>query len=449
MKVPKRAIAVRAIVARTMAVVGVLAAFAGGAATAQSPAQPAVQISAQINAADTAWMMAATALVLMMTIPGLALFYAGMVRKKNVLATMAQSFAATALGSILWAVLGYTLAFGSDAPVLGGLDRLLLRGMAMDAISPFANTIPESLFMLYQMTFAVITAALVAGSVADRMRFSAFVWFAGLWLIFVYVPIAHWIWGGGFLAKAGVLDFAGGTVVHVNAGVGGLVAAIVLGARRGYGHDNFAPYDLTLAVIGTGLLWVGWFGFNGGSALGANSRAVFAIVSTHLAASTGALTWMALEWWTRGKPSVLGMISGAVAGLGTITPASGFVLPWHGVVIGLVAGAVCFWSCTKLKLYFGYDDSLDVFGVHGVGGVVGTLLVGVFAARSVGGVSGLLEGNGSQIAIQLYGIAVTLAWSAFATFILLKAVAAFIPLRVDKQSEIEGLDVTQHGEALQ
>ena len=257
MKVPKRAIAVRAIVARTMAVVGVLAAFAGGAATAQSPAQPAVQISAQINAADTAWMMAATALVLMMTIPGLALFYAGMVRKKNVLATMAQSFAATALGSILWAVLGYTLAFGSDAPVLGGLDRLLLRGMAMDAISPFANTIPESLFMLYQMTFAVITAALVAGSVADRMRFSAFVWFAGLWLIFVYVPIAHWIWGGGFLAKAGVLDFAGGTVVHVNAGVGGLVAAIVLGARRGYGHDNFAPYDLTLAVIGTGLLWVG------------------------------------------------------------------------------------------------------------------------------------------------------------------------------------------------
>ena len=416
---------------------------------AQSPAQPAAQISARINAADTAWMMAATALVLMMTIPGLALFYAGMVRKKNVLATMAQSLAATALCSILWAAFGYTLVFGGDAPLLGGLDRLLLRGMAMDAISPFAITIPESLFMLYQMTFAVITAALVAGAVADRMRFSAFFWFAGLWLIFVYAPIAHWIWGSGFLAKAGVLDFAGGTVVHVNAGVGGLVAAIVLGARRGYGHDNFAPYDLTLAVIGTGLLWVGWFGFNGGSALGANSRAVFAIVSTHLAASTGALTWMALEWWTRGKPSVLGMISGAVAGLGTITPASGFVLPWHGVVIGLVAGAVCFWSCTKLKLYFGYDDSLDVFGVHGVGGVVGTLLVGVFAARSVGGVSGLLEGNGSQVAIQLYGIAVTLAWSAFATFILLKVVGAFTPLRVDKQSEIEGLDVTQHGEALQ
>jgi len=449
MKVPRRAITVRAIVARTMAVFSVLTAFAGGAALAQSPAQPAAQVSAQINAADTAWMMAATALVLMMTIPGLALFYAGMVRKKNVLATMAQSLAATALGSILWAALGYTLVFGADGPLLGGMDRLLLRGMAMDAISPFANTIPESLFMLYQMTFAVITAALVAGSVADRMRFSAFVWFTVLWLIFVYVPIAHWIWGGGFLAKAGVLDFAGGTVVHVNAGIGGLVAAIVLGARRGYGHDNFAPYDLTLAMIGTGLLWVGWFGFNGGSALAANSRAVFAIVSTHLAASTGALTWMAFEWWTRGKPSVLGMISGAVAGLGTITPASGFVLPWHGVVIGLVAGMVCFWSCTKLKLYVGYDDSLDVFGVHGVGGVVGTLLVGVFAARSVGGVSGLLEGNGSQVAIQLYGITVTLAWSAFATFILLKAIAAFIPLRVDKQSEIEGLDVTQHGEALQ
>ena len=281
------------------------------------------------------------------------------------------------------------------------------------------------------------------------MRFSAFLWFAALWLIVVYVPIAHWVWGGGFLAAAGMLDFAGGTVVHLNAGVAGLVAAIVLGARRGYGSDNFAPYDLSLAVIGTGLLWVGWFGFNGGSALAANSRAVFAILATHLAASTGALTWMALEWWTRGKPSVLGMISGAVAGLGTITPASGFVLPWHGVIIGLIAGAVCFWSCTRLKRLWGYDDSLDVFGVHGVGGATGTLLVGVFAVSAVGNTAGWLEGNGSQVLIQLYGIAVTLVWSAVATFVLLKAIAVFIPLRVDKQSEIEGLDVTQHGEALQ
>ncbi|MGD0023089.1 MAG: ammonium transporter [Xanthobacteraceae bacterium] len=407
------------------------------------------QSTARIDPADTAWMIAATALVLMMSIPGLALFYAGMVRKKNVLATMAQTFVVTALCSVLWAAIGYTLAFTGDAPVIGTLRRLMLRGMDMDAISPFAQTIPEALFMMYQMTFAVITVALVAGSVADRMRFSAFMWFAALWLIVVYVPIAHWVWGGGFLGSAGLLDFAGGTVVHLNAGVAGLVAALVLGARRGYGSDNFAPHDLSLAVIGTGLLWVGWFGFNGGSALAAGSRAAFAIVATHLAASAGALTWMALEWWTRGKPSVLGMISGAVAGLGTITPASGFVLPWHAIVIGIVAGLFCFWSCTRLKLAFGYDDSLDVFGVHGIGGATGTLLTGVFAARAVGNAAGLLEGNGAQVLIQLYGIVVTLAWSAIATFVLLKAISAFIPLRVDKQSEMEGLDVTQHGEALQ
>ena len=430
--------------------ISIAGATAVAAATvALAPSAALAQTAAKIDAADTAWMISATALVLMMTIPGLALFYAGMVRKKNVLATMAQSLAATALCSILWAGLGYTLAFGGDAPLLGTLDRLLLRGIGMDTISPFAKTIPEALFMIYHMAFAVITTALVAGAVADRMRFSAFLWFAALWLIVVYVPIAHWVWGGGFLATAGMLDFAGGTVVHLNAGVAGLVAAVVLGARRGYGSDNFAPYDLSLAVIGTGLLWVGWFGFNGGSALAANSRAAFAIVATHLAASTGALTWMALEWWTRGKPSVLGMISGAVAGLGTITPASGFVLPWHGVIIGLIAGAVCFWSCTRLKLFWGYDDSLDVFGVHGVGGATGTLLVGVFAVSAVGGTAGWLEGNGSQVLVQLYGVAATLAWSAVATFAVLKAIAVFIPLRVDKQSEVEGLDVTQHGEALQ
>jgi ammonium transporter, Amt family len=416
-------------------------------ASAQSLAQ--AHSASGINAADTAWMIVATALVLMMSIPGLALFYAGMVRKKNVLATMAQTFAATALCSVLWMLIGYTLTFGGSGPVLGSLGRVMLRGIGMNTVSPFAPTIPEALFMMYQMTFAVITVALVAGSVADRMRFSAFMWFSALWLIVVYIPIAHWIWGGGFLGRAGVLDFAGGTVVHLNAGVAGLVGALVLGARRGYGTDNFAPYDLSLAVIGTGLLWVGWFGFNGGSALGVGSRAVFAILATHLAASMGALTWMALEWWTRGKPSVLGMISGAVAGLGTITPASGFVLPWHGLVIGLIAGVVCFYSCTWLKVVCGYDDALDVFGVHGVGGATGTLLVGFFATRAVGNVSGLFEGHAAQVLIQLYGIVVTLAWSPIATFLLLKAVAAFTPLRVDKQSEMEGLDVTQHGEALQ
>jgi ammonium transporter, Amt family len=428
--------------ARTAVVVAALMLLAAAPAAAQ-------QSAGKIDPADTAWMIVATALVLMMSIPGLALFYAGMVRKKNVLATMAQTFAAIALGSMLWMLLGYSLTFVGDSPVLGTLRRFALAGMGMDSVSTFAPTIPEALYMLYEMTFAVITVALVAGSVADRMRFSAFLWFSALWLLVVYVPIAHWVWGGGFLGSAGVLDFAGGTVVHLNAGVAGLVGAFVLGARRGYGTDNFAPYDLSLAVIGTGLLWVGWFGFNGGSALGIGSRAVFAILATHLSASAGAVTWMALEWWTRGKPSVLGMISGAVAGLGTITPASGFVLPWHGLIIGIIAGVVCFWSCTWLKLRCGYDDSLDVFGVHGIGGATGTLLVGVFATRAIGNASGLLEGHATQVLIQLYGIAVTLAWSAIATFILLKAISAFIPLRVDKQAEVEGLDVTQHGEALQ
>jgi Amt family ammonium transporter len=410
----------------------------------------------KIDAADTAWMISASGLVLMMTIPGLALFYCGMVRKKNVLATMAQSLACVMLCSILWFAVGYSLSFVGDGPWLGTFERVFLRGMGMESTSAFAATIPEVLFVFYQMTFAIITVALVAGAVADRMRFSAFLWFAALWLIFVYVPIAHWVWGGGFLAKAGVLDFAGGTVVHLNAGVAGLVAAYVLGKRHGYGTDNFAPYDLSLAVIGTGLLWVGWFGFNGGSALGANSRAAYAIVATHLAASTGALTWMFLEWWTRGKPSVLGMISGAIAGLGTITPASGFVLPWHGVVIGLIAGAFCFWACTWLKRKIGYDDSLDVFGVHGVGGATGTLLTGVFAVAALsaspdspGGSPGLIEGNAQQVLLQLYGVVVTLVWSGVLTFVLLKVIEFMVPLRVSQQSEIEGLDVTQHGEALQ
>jgi Amt family ammonium transporter len=407
-----------------------------------------------IDAGDTAWMIAATGLVLMMTIPGLALFYCGMVRKKNVLATMAQSLLCTALCSILWVAIGYSLAFNGDGALIGNLDKLMLQGIGMNSIAP-ATKIPEMLFMVYQMTFAIITVALVAGSVADRMRFSAFVWFAALWLLVVYVPIAHWVWGGGWLTpdatamKPGILDFAGGTVVHLNAGVAGLVAAYIVGNRQGYGSENFAPYDLSLAVIGTGLLWVGWFGFNGGSALGANSRAVFAIVATHLAASTGALTWMALEWWTRGKPSVLGMISGAVAGLGTITPASGFVLPWHGIVIGLVAGAVCFWACTKLKQKLGYDDSLDVFGVHGIGGITGTLLCGVFAVAAVGETAGLIEGNPGQLLYQVYGVVAVAVWSGVATAILLKVIEFMVPLRVSKQSEIEGLDVTQHGEALQ
>jgi len=410
---------------------------------------PAWAENSEINGADTAWMIVATGLVLMMTIPGLALFYSGMVRKKNVLATMAQSLAAVAVISILWVAFGYSLAFVGDGPWLGTLDRWFLLGMTMDSVNPAAKTIPEALFMLYQMTFAIITVALVAGAVADRMRFSAYLMFSIGWFAFVYVPLAHWVWGGGFLGTAGVLDFAGGLVVHLSAGIGGLVAAKVMGRRHGYGTENLAPFDLSLAVIGTGMLWVGWFGFNGGSALGANSRAVLAITATHLAACAGALTWGAIEWSTRRKPSVLGMISGAVAGLGTITPASGFVEPWHGIVIGIAAGTLCFWACTSLKQRFNYDDSLDVFGVHGIGGITGTLLAGVFATAAIGGSSGLIEGNARQLLIQLYGIAVTLLWSGGMTFVLLKVVGAFVTLRVSLQQELEGLDISQHGEALQ
>ena len=423
------------------------ASAAAGAAIFTTPAWAAAPST--IEAADTAWMIVATALVLMMTIPGLALFYSGMVRKKNVLATMAQSLAAVMLISILWVAFGYSLAFVGDGAWIGTLDRAFLAGMGMESVHPGAKTIPEALFMLYQMTFAIITVALVAGSVADRMRFSAYLVFGVAWFVFVYVPLTHWIWGGGFLAQAGVVDFAGGLVVHLSAGTGGLVAAVVMGRRHGYGSENLSPFDLSLAVVGTGLLWVGWFGFNGGSALGANAHAVMAIMTTHLAACAGAVTWGALEWSTRRKPSVLGMISGAVAGLGTITPASGFVAPWHGLVIGALAGIICYWACTSLKHRFNYDDSLDVFGVHGIGGLTGTVLAGVFATAAIGGTAGLIEGNPKQLAAQLYGVAVTLVWSGGVTWGLLKLVSVFVPLRVSREQELEGLDISQHGEALQ
>src|SRR4029078_8146706 len=407
---------------------------------ASSLATPAMAETSKINAADTAWMIVATALVLMMTIPGLALFYSGMVRKKNVLATMAQSLAAVALISILWIAFGYSLAFVGDGRWLGTLDRWFLAGLTMDSINPAAKTIPEALFMLYQMTFAIITVALVAGSVADRMRFSAYLMFCVGWFMFVYVPLAHWVWGGGFLGTAGVLDFAGGLVVHLSAGIGGLVAAKVMGRRHGYGTENLSPFDLSLAVIGTGLLWVGWFGFNGGSGFVANSRAVMAITATHLAACAGALTWGAIEWATRRKPSVLGMISGAVAGLGTITPASVFFAPWHGIVIGIVAGLLCFWACTWLKHRFNYDDSLDVFGVHGIGGMTGTLLACVVATSAIGCTAGLIEDHPQQVLIQLYGIATSLVWSGGVPYGLLKLVSALVHIRVSMQHAHDGLD---------
>jgi len=406
-----------------------------------------------IDHGDTAWMLTSTALVLLMTVPGLALFYGGMVRKKNVLATVMQSFAITCLVTIIWMVVGYSLAFRANPSesmnqYIGGLDRFFLFGMGVGEVS---YTIPESVFMMFQMTFAIITPALIAGAFADRMKFSALMWFMGLWSIFVYSPIAHWVWGGGFLGTLGVLDFAGGTVVHINAGVAGLVCALVLGKRIGTGHDNMAPHNLVLSVIGASLLWVGWFGFNAGSELAADGRAGMAMTVTQIATAAAALAWMFAEWIARGKPSVLGIISGAVAGLVAITPASGWVDPTGGLVIGLVAGVVCFWAVVWLKPMMGYDDSLDAFGVHGVGGFVGAILTGVFAVAAVGGDghSGWIDGNFNQIWVQFEGTIATIVWSGVVSFIILKLIDVVIGLRVTKEVEVEGLDINLHGEIIQ
>ena len=427
------------------ALIGLLAA-AGPALAADKPT---------IDHGDTAWMLASTALVLMMTVPGLALFYGGMVRKMNVLATIMQSFAICCLVSVLWMVIGYSLAFTDGTPIIGGLSRVFMRGMDLTTTSALAPTIPETVYAIYQMTFAIITCALITGSMADRMRFSALLLFTTFWLLLVYVPIAHWVWGGGFLGTAGVLDFAGGTVVHINSGVAGLVAALVLGKRRGYRVENLAPHNLVLSVTGASLLWVGWFGFNAGSAVAADGRAGMAMAVTQIATATAALSWMFSEWMVQSKPSVLGIISGAVAGLVAITPASGFVAPGGALVIGLVAGVVCFWASTSLKNALGYDDSLDAFGVHGIGGITGALLTGVFAvgafsatSDSPGGSPGLIEGNPGQVLTQAYGVAVTLVYTAVATLILLKIVDVIMGLRVDQETEREGLDLRLHGETV-
>jgi Amt family ammonium transporter len=400
-----------------------------------------------LNSGDTAWMLASTALVLMMTIPGLALFYGGMVRKKNVLAMMMQNFAVTCLVTVLWMVVGYSIAFTSGNGYFGFLSRLFLDGMGKDALS---GTIPESVFMTFQMTFAIITPALITGAFADRMKFSAMLWFMGLWLVLVYSPIAHWVWGpGGWLGGLGVLDFAGGTVVHINAGVAGLVTALVLGKRVGYGKEPMAPHNLTLTVIGAALLWVGWFGFNAGSELAADGRAGMAMAVTQIATGTAALGWMFAEWIAKGKPSVLGICSGAVAGLVAITPASGFVGPMGALVIGVAAGVICFWSAVYLKNMLGYDDSLDAFGVHAIGGIIGALLTGVFAVKAIGGTAGVLEGNPGQFLTQLWGVLGTLVYDAIATFIILKVVDVVIGLRVTEEQEREGLDLALHGERVE
>ncbi len=417
----------------------------------------------KVDTGDTAWMLTSTALVLMMTIPGLALFYAGMVRKKNVLATMMQSFAITALVTVTWFCLGYSLTFTNGNAYIGDFSRVFLRGIEVGWDKPFtlgagtenstANTIPESVYIMYQMTFAIITPALIAGAFADRMKFSALCLFTVLWSLFVYAPIAHWVWSPlGWLNGLGAADFAGGTVVHVNAGIAGLMCAIVLGKRVGYGHDNMSPYNLAFAVIGAGLLWVGWFGFNAGSALGAGGRAGMAMLATQVATGAATLGWLAAEWVAKGKPSVLGAISGAVAGLVAITPASGFVLPGPALIIGIVAGIVCFWSATSLKHVLGYDDSLDAFGVHGVGGIVGALLTGVFAYGPLSATTAAPDGayvGGMPLFInQVYAVAATLIYSGIATLVILFVVKILVGLRVNEEEEREGLDVVLHGERL-
>lgn len=413
---------------------------------AQEAMPEAAEAAADVlDTGDTAWMLTSTALVLMMTIPGLALFYGGMVRKKNILATMMQSFAITCLMSVLWMVLGYSLAFGEGNTFIGGLEHVMLAGLTTDSLS---GTIPESLFVIFQMTFAIITPALITGAFADRMKFSSMLVFMAVWVLAVYAPVTHWVWGGGFLADDGVLDFAGGTVVHINAGVAGLVAAYVLGPRQGYGTDNLSPHNLALSVIGASLLWVGWFGFNAGSALGANGGAAMAMLVTQIAAASAGLSWMMAEWIFRKKPSVLGIISGAVGGLVAITPAAGFVAPSGALVIGLVAGVVCYWGATGLKHMLGYDDSLDAFGVHGVGGIVGALLTGVFAVEAIGGTPGLIEGNPGQVLTQGFGIVATVVWCGVATFVILKVIDMVMGLRVTAEEEREGLDITMHGETV-
>jgi Amt family ammonium transporter len=406
----------------------------------------------KFDTGDTAWMLTSTVLVLLMTIPGLALFYGGMVRKQNVLAIMMQSFAICCLVTILWMVVGYSLVFSEGNAIIGGFGNLFLSGLAIDSVNDLAKTIPESVFMTFQMTFAIITPALITGAFADRMKFSALLWFMGLWLIFVYAPVAHMVWGGGLMGEMGVLDFAGGTVVHINAGVAGLVACLVLGKRQGYGKVAHAPHNLTLSIIGASLLWVGWFGFNAGSAAGASVNAGMAMVVTQIAAAAAALAWMFSEWLARGKPSVLGIVSGAVGGLVAITPAAGFVDPMGALIIGIVSGIVCFVASTTIKNALGYDDSLDVWGVHGVGGIVGAVLTGVFAKAAIAGKDaplGLIDGNAGQVLTQIYGVVITIVFTAIVTLIILKIIDWTIGLRVDEATERDGLDLNLHGETVQ
>jgi Amt family ammonium transporter len=418
-------------------------------AAAPTPTEPTIVKFSDINSGDTAWMLTSTALVLMMTVPGLALFYGGMVRKKNVLSTLMQSFAITCLVTILWWVVGYSLAFTpGNTRYLGSTNRMFLNGMVYmhDAmklsVSHLGLTIPETVYAMFQATFAIITPALICGSFAERMKFSAMMWFMGIWLLVVYCPVAHWMWEPSGWLNATQLDFAGGTVVHINAGIAGLATALMLGKRQGLGKESMAPHNLTLTVIGAALLWVGWFGFNAGSAVAADGRAGMAFAATHIATAAAALAWMFTEWLIKGKPSVLGICSGAVAGLVAITPASGFVGPDSAVVIGVAAGVICFVASTSVKKAFGYDDSLDAFGVHCIGGIVGALLTGALVSKEISGAEG-------SVLLQLKGVAATLIWSFVCSLVILKLIDLTIGLRVTVDEEREGLDISQHGESIE
>ncbi len=404
------------------------------------------QEAPKLSAGDTAWMLTATALVLLMTIPGLSLFYAGMVRAKNVLATMMQCFAITCLVTVLWTIAGYSIAFGGEGVFWGGLGKAFLKGMPVDGLS---GTIPESVFMTFQMTFAIITPALIVGAFAERMKFSALLWFMAIWLLVVYAPIAHMVWGdGGWLKGKGILDFAGGTVVHINAGIAGLVAALVLGPRKGYPRTLMPPHNLTLTLIGAAMLWVGWFGFNAGSELAADGVAGMAMAVTQIATAAAALAWMFSEWMSHGKPSALGIASGAVAGLVAITPASGSVGPMGALAIGIAAGVGAFIASVKIKRALGYDDSLDVFGVHAIGGIIGALLTGVFCAPALGGAGfgGEMQTIGAQLSVQILGVLTTLVYTGIVSFIILKILDVIIGLRVSDEQETEGLDLALHDE---
>jgi Amt family ammonium transporter len=403
---------------------------------------PAAAHADGIDSGDTAWMITATALVLFMTIPGLALFYGGLVRAKNILSVLMQCFSITALMTILWVVAGYSISFGEGGAFFGDFSMAFLKGIGPDAVS---GTIPTILFAMFQLTFAIITPALIIGAFAERMKFSAMLLFTGAWMLLIYSPVCHWVWGGGWLGQMGALDFAGGTVVHINAGIAGLMAAIVLGKRKGYPTTPMMPHNLTLSIVGAGMLWVGWFGFNAGSGLAADGAAGMALAVTQIAAAAATLAWMFVEWMKHGKPSALGAITGAVAGLVAITPASGFVGPMGAIAIGLTSGIVCFFAATTMKRAFGYDDSLDAFGVHGIGGMVGALLTGVFAAPALGGY-GEIASIGGQLWIQFVSVAATIAYSAVGSLILLKVVDMIVGLRVTEDEEVTGLDITQHNE---